>query len=57
MLEEADTRMVFHAVYLSQTHSRIIIRCDDTYVLVILLYFYSKVILNTQVYMHAGHCG
>ena len=55
--EEADTRMALHAACPSQTHSRIVIRCDDTDVLVILLYFYSKGNLTTQVYMHAGHYG
>ena len=34
--EEADTRLLLHAVSLSNQHSRIIMRCDDTDVLVLL---------------------
>jgi hypothetical protein len=52
--EEADTRILLHAVYLSD-HSRIIIRCDDTDVLVLLIYYWSKGLLSPEVYMHAGH--
>lgn len=55
--EEADTRIVLHAVSLSNEHSRIIIRVDDTDVLVILLYTYSKGLLSDQVYMYKGHTG
>ena len=55
--EEADTRLVLHAINLSKTHSRVIICCDDTDVLVILLYFHSKGSLASEVYMHAGHSG
>jgi len=36
---------------------RVIIRCDDTDVLVLLLHYYSKEHLNGEVYMHAGHSG
>ena len=53
--EEADTRMVLHAVSLSQTHSRIEIGCSDTDVLAILLYFCSKGSLAPEVCMYAGH--
>jgi len=38
-------------------HTRVIIRCDDTDVLVLLLHYYSKGHLNGEVYMHAGHSG
>ena len=37
--EEADTRLILHAIDLAKTHQRIIIRCDDTDVLVLLLYY------------------
>lgn len=36
--EEADTRLVLHAIHLAQSHSRLIIKCDDTDVLVLLVY-------------------
>ena len=35
--EEADTRMIIHASSLSRDHERIIIQCDDTDVLVLLV--------------------
>ena len=53
--EEADTRMLLHAVHLASTYERIIIRSDDTDVLVLLLYYASKEQLGSSVYMHAGH--
>ncbi len=31
--EEADTRLVLHAIHLAQSHSRLIVKCDDTDVL------------------------
>jgi hypothetical protein len=55
--EEADTRLVLHAIALSRDHQRIIIRCDDTDVLVLLLYYSSMGSLANEVYMHAGHSG
>lgn len=55
--DEADTRMVFHAIRLSSNYDRIIIRSDDTDVLIILLYFCSVGKLAAQVFMHAGHSG
>ena len=55
--EEADTRLILHAIYSSQNHSRVIIRCDDTDVMVLLLYYYSEGKLSDEVYMHAGHSG
>jgi len=36
---------------------RVIIQCDDTDVLVLLLNYYSKGHLNGEVYMHTGHFG
>ena len=36
--EEADTRSLLHTIDLATTHSRIIVRCDDTDVLVLLIY-------------------
>ena len=42
---------------LSRDHSRIIIRCDDTDVLVLLVYYWSRRALVDELYMHAGHSG
>lgn len=35
--EEADNRIILHACSLSQEHGRLIVRCDDTDVLVLLV--------------------
>ena len=40
--EEADTRMVLHAINAAGHKDRVIIRSDDTDVLVILLYYFSE---------------
>ena len=53
--EEADTRMLYHAINLTPSNTRLIIRCDDTNVLVLLLYYHSKGLLSDLVYMHTGH--
>ena len=53
--EKADTRLILHAIDLAKTHQRIIIRCDDTDVLVLLLYYRASVYLTGEIYMHAGH--
>ena len=55
--EEVDTRIVLHAIDQSLSHSRIVVRCDDTDVLVILLCYYNVGLLTDDVYMHAGHSG
>lgn len=55
--EEADTRMVLHAINLSSHFSRTIIRTDDTDVLVLLLHYKDRGLLSNEVYMHAGHSG
>jgi len=55
--EEADTRRVFHAIKLSRDHQRIIVHCDDTDVLVLLVYYWGKDALAHEAYMHAGHSG
>ena len=39
--EEADTRMILHACHLSQQHGRLIVRCDDIDVLVLLVHHHS----------------
>ena len=54
--EEADTRLVLHATHLAQSHSRLIVKCDDTDVLVLLVYYSSKGMFGSSVvYMHSGH--
>lgn len=53
--EEGDTRMLFHAIDLSSTHDRLVIRSDDNDVLVMLLYYCRKDILSDLVYMLAVH--
>ena len=55
--EEADTRMILHASSLSRDHEKIIIQCDDTDVLVLLVYYFSRGHLSDHVYMYAGHSG
>jgi len=42
-----------HAIKLSRDHQRIIVCCDDTYVLVLLVYYWGKDALAQEVYMHA----
>lgn len=55
--EEADTRLLLHAIHLARSHSRIIVRCDDTNVLVLLIYYCGEGMFgDTKVYMNAGHC-
>ena len=55
--EEADTRMILHACSLSQGNGRLIIRCDDTDVLVLVMYYQGRGQLTDQVFMYAGHSG
>ena len=49
--------MVFHAIDASKENKIIVIRCDDTDVLVLLLYYFAKGSLAPTVFMHAGHSG
>ena len=53
--EEADTRMILHTSSLSPDHERIIIRCDDTDVLVLLVYYFGREQLTDHVYTYARH--
>ena len=55
--EEADTHVILHAVDFCDAASRIIIRADDTDILVLLLFYSAKGSLAPEVYMHAGHAG
>ena len=55
--EEADTCVILHAVDFRDASSRIIIRADDTDILVLLLFYSAKGSLAPEVYMHAGHAG
>ena len=54
--EEADTRLLLHAIHASQNHSRVIIRCDYTDVMILLIDYCSLGQLS-EVFMHAGHSG
>ena len=38
-------------------HKRVIVRCDDTDVLVLLIHYYDKGMLADEVFMYAGHSG
>ena len=52
--EEADTRVLLHTIDLATTHSRLIVRCDDTGRLVVLIYYRGKCMFaNCRVYMNA----
>lgn len=54
--EEADTRMVLHAIHLSDRYQNIIVKSDDTDVLVLLIYYVSRGLLGTaSMFVHAGH--
>lgn len=54
--EEADTRMVLHAIHLSRNYQTIIVKSDDTDVLVLLIYYVSRQVFGTaSIFMHAGH--
>ena len=55
--EEADTRVVLHAVNMPSKFARTIIRSDDTDVLVLLLHYANQGQLSKEVFMHAGHAG
>ncbi|KAG1714217.1 DNA-directed RNA polymerase III subunit RPC2 [Nymphon striatum] len=55
--EEADTRIIFLAISLSRDHSWVIVRCDDTDVLVLLIYYSSREQLAEKLYMYTGHSG
>ena len=48
--EEADTRPVLHAIHLAESHSRVIVICDDTDVLVLLVYYSSKGMFGSSVH-------
>ncbi|CAG9762726.1 unnamed protein product [Ceutorhynchus assimilis] len=54
--EEADTRLIFHLVH-SSTGSPIVVKSDDTDVLVLLIYFYwnDKKLNASEIYMEKGH--
>ena len=53
--EEAGTRVILPAVDFRDAASRIIIRADDTDILVLLLFYSAKGSLAPEVYMHTGH--
>jgi hypothetical protein len=47
--------MILHDVDLSKTHSRLAVGCDDTDVLVLLIYYVSQRLIGQDIYMEAGH--
>jgi len=49
--------MILHACHLSQQHGRLIVRCDDIDVLVLLVHYHSGGHLSDEVYIYAGHSG
>ena len=49
--------MLLHAVSLSSVSQRIIVRCDDTDVLVLLIHYFNRGLLAKEVSMFAGHSG
>ena len=55
--EEADTRVILNAAEFCNVASRIIIRADDTDVLVLRLFYSANGCLAPEVYMHAGQAG
>ena len=51
------TRILLHTIDLATTHSRVIVSCDDTDVLVLLIYYCGKGMLaNCKVYTNARRC-
>lgn len=48
--------LVLHAIHLAQSHSHLIVKCDNTDVLVLLLYYSSKGMFGSSaVFMHSWH--
>ena len=49
--------MIFDALADASDHNKIIIRSDDTDVLVLALYYYGKELfpLDTEMFIHSGH--
>jgi len=54
--EEADTRLLLHAIHASQNHSSVIIRCDDTDVMILLIYYCSLGQLPLCIILLKFHC-
>ncbi|KAG1661416.1 Ubiquitin carboxyl-terminal hydrolase 16 [Nymphon striatum] len=57
IIDGYDSEIILHAISLSRDHSRVIVRCDDTDVLVLLIYYSSREQLAEKVYMYTGHSG
>ena len=53
--EEEDTRILLHATDLSSSHDCMVIQSDDIDVLVLLLFYASKNMLGSSVFMFPGH--
>ena len=48
--EEADTKMLLHAIAATTAHQKVV-SCDDTHVIILPLYYYSKKMPPELVYM------
>ena len=55
--EEADNRMILHAIELLPNFTQIVVRSDDNEVLIILLHYCSIGKLHGNVFMHSGNIG
>lgn len=52
--EEADTRMIFHLLTLQLSHEQIIVFCQDTDVLILLIYYCALQNISSSLYMFTG---
>ena len=52
--EEADTTMIFHLLTLQLSHERIIVSCQDTDVLILLIYYCALQNISSSLYMFTG---
>lgn len=56
--QEADTMIILHTIdYANLGYDQVIVRCDDTDVLILLLYYSqtSHINKNMKIFMHTGH--
>ena len=53
--KEADKRIILHAIDFCTLFEWVVVYCDDTDVLVLLLYYVSNGMLGPVIYMYAGY--